>query len=47
MGKAGNDTLHGREGTDTYVFTTVLGAGNIDVILGFSSADYQDHRARE
>ena len=38
-GRAGNDTLQGREGADSYAFTTVLGAGNVDVILGFSAAD--------
>ena len=38
-GKAGNDAMQGREGVDTYAFTSVLGPENVDVILGFSSAD--------
>jgi Ca2+-binding RTX toxin-like protein len=34
-GKGGNDLLVGQEGADTYAFTTTLGAGNVDILLGF------------
>jgi Ca2+-binding RTX toxin-like protein len=38
-GKAGSDTLHGLGGHDTFVFSTALGAGNVDTIADFSTAD--------
>jgi serralysin len=47
-GEAGNDRLDGGLGADqlfggadadTYVFSSSIGSGNIDVIFGFSSAD--------
>jgi Ca2+-binding RTX toxin-like protein len=38
-GGAGNDVLRGSEGADTFVFSTTLGAGNIDSITDFSSAE--------
>jgi VCBS repeat-containing protein len=34
-GKGGNDVLLGFAGADTYAFTTALGAGNVDIVLGF------------
>ena len=38
-GGAGADTLDGKGGADSFAFTTALGAGNVDVIVGFSVAD--------
>ncbi len=38
-GGLGNDVLRGSEGADSFVFSTALGAGNIDSITDFSSAD--------
>ena len=38
-GKFGNDVLVGLGGTDTFAFTTALGAGNVDTITGYSVAD--------
>ncbi len=38
-GGLGADTLIGAAGADTFVFSTALGAGNIDAISGFSVAD--------
>ena len=38
-GKGGADVLGGYAGNDTFVFTTALGAGNIDTIVDFSAAD--------
>ena len=38
-GKGGADKLYGLEGLDTFVFATILGAGNIDTIADFVSAD--------
>lgn len=36
-GKLGADILQGGAGLDTYAFTTALGAGNVDQIIGFSA----------
>ena len=33
-GKGGNDTLIGLGGADTFAFTTALGAGNVDNVIG-------------
>lgn len=38
-GGAGNDVLRGSGGNDNFVFTTALGAGNVDSITDFNSAD--------
>jgi Ca2+-binding RTX toxin-like protein len=38
-GSAGNDRLTGGTGADTFVFTTALGAGNVDRITDFSVVD--------
>jgi serralysin len=38
-GKAGIDSLSGGLGLDSFVFTTVLGAANVDNILDFTVAD--------
>jgi Ca2+-binding RTX toxin-like protein len=38
-GGAGNDVMQGFGGNDSFAFTTALGAGNVDRILDFSSAD--------
>ncbi|KQT50104.1 hypothetical protein ASG52_08555 [Methylobacterium sp. Leaf456] len=38
-GGLGNDTLTGLAGKDTFVFSTALGAGNVDRITDFSAAD--------
>lgn len=38
-GLGGNDTLNGGAGADVFVFTSTLGVGNIDRILGFVTAD--------
>lgn len=38
-GGLGKDTLVGGVGRDTFIFNTALGAGNVDVIGGFSVAD--------
>jgi Ca2+-binding RTX toxin-like protein len=38
-GGAGNDALRGGAGEDTFVFSTTLGAGNVDSISDFNSAD--------
>ena len=35
-GKGGNDTLTGGAGADVFVFTSTLGAGNVDRIVGYS-----------
>jgi serralysin len=35
-GGGGNDTLIGLGGADTFAFTTALGAGNVDTIVGFA-----------
>lgn len=35
-GKGGNDILVGNGGADTFAFTTVLGANNVDRVLGFT-----------
>lgn len=37
-GKGGTDTLHGSGGPDTFVFSTALGATNVDSIADFSVA---------
>jgi serralysin len=37
-GKGGSDTLNGLGGVDTFRFTTALGAGNVDTIIGYSAA---------
>ena len=38
-GGLGNDTLNGGAGVDVFVFSTALGAGNIDQIVGFNTVD--------
>ncbi|MEQ1952600.1 calcium-binding protein [Mesorhizobium sp. CN2-181] len=38
-GKAGSDTLRGLGGEDTFVFSTALGANNVDTIVDFNVAD--------
>ena len=38
-GKGGADVLVGMAGADSFAFTTALGAGNVDRITDFSSAD--------
>lgn len=38
-GGAGADTLNGGAGADAFVFSTLLGGGNVDVIMGFIVAD--------
>ncbi|MFI0845721.1 beta strand repeat-containing protein [Mesorhizobium sp. IMUNJ 23232] len=38
-GKAGSDTLFGLGGEDSFAFSTALGAGNVDTIADFNSAD--------
>ncbi len=38
-GKQGNDTLTGGDGLDSFVFDTALGAGNVDTITSFITAD--------
>ena len=38
-GMGGNDTLTGNAGADSFVFSTTLGAGNVDAITDFSAAD--------
>jgi Ca2+-binding RTX toxin-like protein len=37
-GKDGNDTLRGLGGNDMFVFSTALGAGNVDTIVDFNPA---------
>lgn len=37
-GGGGSDTLRGGGGADTFVFSTALGAGNVDTILDFNAA---------
>ncbi len=38
-GDLGADTLQGGAGADSYVFSTTLGGGNVDTIVGFNVAD--------
>lgn len=38
-GMGGNDVLTGNAGADSFVFSTTLGAGNVDTITDFSTAD--------
>jgi len=38
-GLAGNDTLQGGGGADGFLFTTALGAGNVDAIMDFAVVD--------
>ena len=38
-GLGGSDVLQAHGGADSFAFTTALGTGNIDAILGFSSTD--------
>jgi Ca2+-binding RTX toxin-like protein len=38
-GKGGNDILHGMGGKDTFVFSSALGASNVDTIADFKAAD--------
>ncbi|MEZ5960999.1 MAG: calcium-binding protein [Hyphomonadaceae bacterium] len=38
-GELGADVLQGGQGADTYVFSTAIGAGNVDAINGFNVAD--------
>ncbi len=40
-GKGGSDTLSGEVGPDTFVFSSTLGAGDIDAILDFNEAEDQ------
>ena len=40
-GKEGTDEMSGEGGNDTFVFSTALGAGNIDTIRDYSVADDQ------
>ena len=39
IGNGGNDTLYGGAGADAFVFSTTLGGGNVDSIVGFSVVD--------
>jgi predicted extracellular nuclease len=36
-GGAGGDVLYGLGGNDTFAFTTALGAGNVDLVVGFTT----------
>ncbi|HTU12208.1 MAG TPA: pre-peptidase C-terminal domain-containing protein [Allosphingosinicella sp.] len=36
-GNNGNDMLDGKGGADTYAFTSLLGAGNVDTVIGFQT----------
>ena len=38
-GRAGADVLTGKAGADTFVFSTTLGAGNVDHVTDFSAPD--------
>ena len=38
-GLGGNDTLEGGAGADIYGFTSALGGGNVDTLIGYSVAD--------
>jgi Ca2+-binding RTX toxin-like protein len=38
-GKAGADTIYLMGGTDTVLFSTSLGGGNVDAVIGFTSGD--------
>jgi serralysin len=38
-GGLGADTLQGGTGADTYVFSSALGGGNVDQVVGFSVVD--------
>jgi len=38
-----SDTLTGGTGADAFVFSTALGGGNVDVIVGYSVADDTIH----
>ncbi|MDQ6433539.1 calcium-binding protein [Mesorhizobium sp. LHD-90] len=38
-GKGGSDTLQGLGGKDTFVFSSTLGAGNVDTVADFNAAD--------
>jgi serralysin len=38
-GGLGADTLQGGLGADTYVFTSAIGGGNVDAVVGFNVAD--------
>lgn len=42
-GGLGGDTLTGGTGADAFVFSTALGGGNIDVVVGFNVADDTIH----
>jgi serralysin len=42
-GGAGADVLNGGAGLDAFVFSSVLGAGNVDTITGFNVADDAIH----
>ncbi len=42
-GKGGNDILEARTGADTLAFTTALGGGNVDLILGFATGSDRIH----
>ncbi|MEQ1952470.1 calcium-binding protein [Mesorhizobium sp. CN2-181] len=42
-GKGGNDLLFGMGGKDTFVFSSALGAGNVDTIGDFKAADDTIH----
>ncbi len=38
-GGLGADVLQGGLGADTYVFTSAIGGGNVDAVVGFNVAD--------
>ena len=38
-GKGGADSLFGKAGADTFIFSTALGAGNVDTIQDFNARD--------
>ncbi len=42
-GKGGNDILEARTGADILAFTTALGGGNVDLILGFATGSDRIH----
>ncbi len=38
-GKGGNDAMDGKGGADSFAFTSALGGGNVDLIVGFATGD--------